>query len=77
MDDLNAYTYKGFNVVNFRAGYQIKGIELWINALNAFNEYYAVLATKSSTSNGNSSYAYNMGDPREITFGIAYKFGKK
>ncbi|MBA4198152.1 MAG: TonB-dependent receptor [Chitinophaga sp.] len=77
MDDLNNYTYNGFNVVNFRVGYQLKSIELWVNVLNAFNEYYAVLATKSATSSGNSSYSYNMGDPREITFGIAYRFGKK
>ena len=74
---MNNYTYNGFNVVNFRVGYQLKSIELWVNVLNAFNEYYAVLATKSATSSGNSSYSYNMGDPREITFGIAYRFGKK
>jgi outer membrane receptor protein involved in Fe transport len=77
MDDLNNYTYKGFDVVNFRAGYQLKGFEVWANLLNAFNQYYSTLATKSSTSTGNSSYSYNLGDPQEITFGIAYKFGKK
>jgi outer membrane receptor protein involved in Fe transport len=77
MDDLNNYTYKGFDVVNVRVGYQINGIELWLNALNILDAYYSTYATKSSTSSGNASYSYNLGDPREITFGIAYKFGKK
>jgi len=77
MDDLNNYTYKGFDVVNFRAGYQLKGFEIWGNLLNAFNEYYSTLATKSSTSTGNASYSYNLGDPLEFTIGIGFKFGKK
>ena len=77
MDDLNKYTYNGFDVVHFRMGYQLKSFEIWMNVLNAFNQYYSTLATKSSTSSGNSSYSYNLGDSREITLGIAYKFGKK
>jgi outer membrane receptor protein involved in Fe transport len=77
MDDRNAFRYKGFDVLNFRAGYQLAGFEVWINALNALNAYYSVLATKSSTSSGNASYSYQLGDPREITLGIAYHFGKK
>jgi len=77
MDDFNNFTYKGFDVINFRVGYQIKAVELWVNALNAFNQYYSTFASKNATANGNNSYSYNLGDPREITFGIAYKFGKK
>jgi outer membrane receptor protein involved in Fe transport len=75
MDDLNAYRYKGFDVMNLRAGYRRMGFEIWVNALNMFNTYYSVLATKS-TSAGNASYAYTLGDPREITLGIGYHFGK-
>ncbi len=75
-DDLNNYTYPGFDICNVRVGYQLKKVELWVNALNILDNYYAVYATKSSTSKGSSSYAYNMGDPREITLGVAYRFGK-
>jgi iron complex outermembrane recepter protein len=77
MDDLDQYTYKGFDVFNFRAGYQLKGFELWLNALNATNLYYSVYSSKNATTSGNSSYSYSLGDPREITVGLAYRFGKK
>ncbi|MBZ4192593.1 TonB-dependent receptor [Niabella beijingensis] len=76
MDDLDLYTYKGFDVLNFRAGYRLKAFELWVNALNATNVYYSVFASKNATTNGNAAYSYSLGDPREITIGIAYRFGK-
>lgn len=76
MDDLDNYTYKGFDVINFRAGYQLKGFELWVNMLNATNLYYSTFSSKNATSSGNSSYSYSLGDPREITVGLAYHFGK-
>lgn len=77
MDDLNFFQYKGFDLVNFRLGYQIQKLEFWMNALNAFNQYYAVMATKSSTASGNASYAYTLGDPHEFSVGMAVHFGKK
>lgn len=77
MDDLDKTSYAGFDVLNLRAGYKWKSVEVWVNALNATNLYYAVLATKNATTNGSSAYSYSLGDPREITFGIAYHFSKK
>jgi len=77
MDDLDGYKYKGFDVVNVRAGYQLKGFEIWVNVLNAGNLYYSVFASKNATSGGSASYAYSLGDPREITLGLAWHFGKK
>jgi hypothetical protein len=50
---------------------------VWVNALNALNEYYAVSATSApGTAVGVNNRTYNMGDPREITLGLSYKFGK-
>jgi iron complex outermembrane receptor protein len=77
MDDLDLYTYEGFDVFNFRAGYQLKGFELWVNALNATNLYYSVFSSKNATANGNDSYSYSLGDPRELTLGLTYRFAKK
>lgn len=77
MDDLDKYSYKGFDVINFRTGYRLKGFELWVNMLNATNLYYSAFSSKSATSSGNSSYSYSLGDPRELTIGLAYHFGKK
>ncbi len=76
MDDLNNFKYKGFDVINLRTSYQIKKVALWLNVLNIFNEYYSPWATKIATTSGNASYSYYLGDPREITFGVSYEFGK-
>ncbi len=77
MDDLDLFSYKGFDVINLRAGYQFKAMEIWVNALNVSNVYYSVFSSKNATASGSSAYSYNLGDPREITVGIAYHFGKK
>ena len=69
MDDANTVRYAGFGIVNFRAGYAYRGWEVWVNALNTFNQYYAALATKSAY-----GYSYNLGDPAEVTVGLAWHF---
>ena len=77
MDDLNKYTYGGYDIANIRIAYKIGKAELWVNALNAFNAYYAVSATSApGTAVVVNNRTYNMGDPREITLGLSYKFGK-
>jgi outer membrane receptor protein involved in Fe transport len=71
MDNLNTHTYNGYDVFNLRIGYSKQHYEVWINALNVFNEYYSVLSTYSG-----SGYTYQLGDPRAFTLGVSYKFGK-
>jgi outer membrane receptor protein involved in Fe transport len=71
MDDANTKQYGGFDIVNIRAGYQLRQWEVWVNALNAFNKYYASLASKSSY-----GYSYNLGDPAELTVGLSWHFFK-
>ncbi|HEY6899159.1 MAG TPA: TonB-dependent receptor [Puia sp.] len=75
MDNLQQYTYKGYQVVNFRAGYNYSQFGIWVNALNAFNEYYST-NSQASVSSGKASYTYQLGDPRAITLGLSYHFGK-
>lgn len=75
MDNLQQYTYDGFNVANLRAGYAISHVELWLNALNVFDEYYSTIS-QVSVSGGKASYTYQLGDPRAVTFGLSYHFGK-
>ncbi|HLZ86572.1 MAG TPA: TonB-dependent receptor [Puia sp.] len=67
MDDANTREYAGFGIVHFRTGYSFRAWEVWVNALNAFNRYYAALATKSTY-----GYSYNLGDPAEVTVGFAW-----
>jgi outer membrane receptor protein involved in Fe transport len=74
MDDMNKYEYKGFDIHNIRVGYSFnKHVEAWLNALNIFDTYYSVLATKTANT-GSSSFSYYLGEPREFTFGVAYSF---
>ncbi|MEO7049424.1 MAG: TonB-dependent receptor [Ferruginibacter sp.] len=77
MDDLDKATYKGFDIFNARVAYEIKGFELWVNVLNAGNLYYSTFSSKNATTNGSAAYSYSLGDPREITVGLAYHFGKR
>lgn len=77
MDDLNQYTYGGFDVFNLRTGYKINHFELWVNVLNVTDLYYSAFSSKNATSSGSAAWSYNLGDPREITVGIAYRFGKQ
>lgn len=72
MDNLNTKKYGGYDLLNIRTGYKLKAFEIWVNVLNAGNRYYSTLASKSG-----STLAYNLGDPREISVGIAYQFVKK
>jgi outer membrane receptor protein involved in Fe transport len=72
MDNANSKKYDGFDLLNLRAGYTIRQFEVWVNALNATNTYYSTYASKSG-----STLSYNLGDPREFTVGIAYKFAAK
>lgn len=71
MDNANSRQYSGFNIFNLRTGYTMRHVDVWVNALNVLNKYYAVLATKSAY-----GYSYNLGDPREITVGLACRLGK-
>jgi len=76
MDNLNQYSYGGFDVTNIRLGYTFPRVELWINALNVFDRYYSVLSTVS-VSEGRATYDYRLGDPQAFTFGVSYRFGKR
>lgn len=70
MDPKNTVKYEGYNVVNLRAGYQYKGFEVWLNVLNATNNYYSYISTKST------SYSYQLAEPRNFNIGIAYDLGR-
>lgn len=69
MDPQNTAKYNGYNVLNLRAGYQLKGAEIWVNAMNITDNYYAYIASKSAY-----GYSYTLADPRHFTVGISYNF---
>lgn len=76
MDDLDNYRYPGFNLLNLRSSYKFRSAEIWMNIINITNTYFSTIATKNANSFGNTSYSYQLGDPREITFGMSFHFVK-
>lgn len=71
MDPKNTVKYEGYNVLNLRTGYQFSGFEVWMNVLNAANNYYSYLSSKSF------SYSYRLAEPRNFTLGVSFDFGKQ
>jgi iron complex outermembrane recepter protein len=70
MDPKNTAQYKGYNVLNLRAGYQHNGFEIWLNVLNATDNYYSYISTKST------SYSYTLAEPGNFNIGISYDLGQ-
>jgi Outer membrane receptor proteins, mostly Fe transport len=69
MDAANTRKYQGYDLLHIRAGYKFKHWELWVNIMNATNAYYSTFASKAG-----NNLSYNLGDPREINAGLAYRF---
>lgn len=57
--------YNGHHVFNLRASYQYKKVELWVQALNVFDELYSIRASYSYGRN-----RYSLGNPRGIHAGL-------
>jgi len=70
MDPKNTVKYEGYNVLNVRIGYQYKGFEFWMNVINATDNYYSYISTKSST------YSYQLAEPRNFVVGVSYDLGR-
>ena len=71
-DPQNTARYNGFNVFNARAGYAVKGIEVWVNCINLTDKVYAVTVEKSAYGT-----SYRPGQLRSFNVGMAYNFSKK
>lgn len=69
-DPQNTAKYDGYYSLNLRAGYAFKGVELWLNVLNATDNYYSYITSKSS-----SGYSYQLAEPRNFNVGVSYDFG--
>jgi iron complex outermembrane receptor protein len=67
VDPQNTARYDGYDVLNCRAGYRFKGVEIWMNVMNVTNNYYSSVTTKSSF-----GYSYQLAEPRTFNIGIQY-----
>ncbi|OWP87810.1 TonB-dependent receptor [Flavobacterium covae] len=69
-DQINTTKYQGYNVINGRIGYKIKGIEAYLNIINLTDQLYAYNVSRGNSSK--SSANYTVAAPRTFVFGVQY-----
>lgn len=72
MDPANTSKYGGYDLFNARVGYEWKGFECWVNAMNLGDRLYATTAEKSAYGK-----TYRVGPRQTFNIGIAYTFTGK
>jgi outer membrane receptor protein involved in Fe transport len=74
-NQINTIRYKGYDLLNARAGYQWKGIEMFVNVLNIADALYATNATRGN--NATDRTTFTPAAPRTFTLGLQYNFAGK
>ncbi len=74
-DQINTVKYAGYDIFNFRLGYQWKGIEIYGNAINITDKLYAYNVSKGNLST--SQPTYTAAAPRTFLLGLQYNFSLK
>ncbi|WP_163400476.1 TonB-dependent receptor [Flavobacterium fluviatile] len=74
-DQINTFKYAGYDIFNFRAGYQWKGIEIYGNIMNVTDKIYSSYVSRANTANAQSSYTAM--PPRTFLIGLQYNFSLK
>lgn len=70
--DKTLFNLNGVSVLNLRAGYNFRGIEVFCNAFNITNELYAHTASLGAYGKNFTPAA-----PRNLIMGLSYQFSKK
>lgn len=72
----NTIIYGGYNLINFRAGYEFKGIEVYTNIMNLADALYATNATRGNLATDRTTFT--PAAPRTFVVGLQYSIsGKK
>ncbi|AOW11471.1 TonB-dependent receptor [Flavobacterium gilvum] len=74
-DQINTVKYAGYDIFNFRLGYEWKGIEIYGNIINLTDKIYASQVSRTNTAN--SQPAYYAAAPRTFLIGLQYNFSLK
>jgi len=74
-DQINTVKYAGYDIFNFRAGYEWKGIEIYGNIINLTDKLYAYNVTRANTAS--SQPTYTAAAPRTFLIGLQYNFSLK
>jgi iron complex outermembrane receptor protein len=74
-NQINTVQYEGYDVFNFRIGYQWKHIEVYSNIMNLANTLYATGVSRGNNPADRSTFT--AAAPRTFVFGIQYNFVSK
>ena len=74
-NQINTIRYDGYNLVNYRIGYKLKGVEVYANVLNVGNALFASNATRGNNTTDRTTYT--PAAPRTFVFGIQYNLSGK
>ncbi len=75
-NQINTIEYKGYDIMNFRIGYQWNGIEIYSNIMNLTDALYATNATRGNATSDRTTFT--PAAPRTFVVGIQYNIsGKK
>jgi iron complex outermembrane recepter protein len=74
-DQINTVKYDGYNVFNGRIGYQWKGLEIYMNAMNLTDKLYAYNVSRGNTATAAASYT--AAAPRTFVFSLQYHLSLK
>ena len=71
MEQQNTKRYSGYNIYNFRIGYEWKAFEVWTNVMNLTDKLYSTVARASTWGD-----SYSLGKPRNFNIGLVYHLEK-
>ncbi|MGQ7944874.1 TonB-dependent receptor [Flavobacterium sp. WC2509] len=71
-DQINTVKYAGYDIFNFRASYEWKGIEIYGNIINITDKLYAYNVSRANTTSSQPSYT--AAAPRTFLIGLQYNF---
>jgi len=74
-DQINSVKYAGYDIFNFRAGYEWKGIEIYGNIINMTDKLYAYNVSRANAASSQSTYT--AAAPRTFLIGLQYHFSLK
>jgi hypothetical protein len=74
-NQINTVEYKGYELLNFRASYQWKGIELFTNVMNLTDALYATNASRGNAVTDRTTFT--PAAPRTFVLGLQYNFVEK
>jgi len=69
-NQINTVKYDGYNVFNARVGYQWRGLEFYVNAMNLTDKLYAYNVSRGNTTSATPTYT--AAAPRTFVFGLQY-----